>query len=170
MSRLRNENLAVIDIGKVTKTEMMSNETSISTLSNVGKEGRKKAILEGERRFCGNKTEDITSAIVVMNKMQRVAMLLDLRISGGLHVYKATYVMAKENLKNVYTKFILQCEKCHIRPGHPFLVPFPKKPGQEKRTNIKKPRQIPARERRGGITAVGLKAELCLRRFAFVSS
>jgi hypothetical protein len=157
-------------MGKVTKTEMMRNETSISTLSNVGKEAIKRDILEGEHRFRDNATENITGAHVVMIKIERVAMLLDLRTFGGPHVDKATYVMAKENLKNVYTKFILQCEKCHIRPGHPFLVPFPKKPGQEKRTNIKKPRQIPARERRGGITAVGLKAELCLRRFAFVSS
>jgi len=111
MTRLWNENLAVIDMGNVSKTEMMRNETSISILSNVGKEARKRAILERERRFCGNKTEDITGSHVVMNKMERVAMLLDLRTSSGSHVDKATYVMAKENLKDVYTEFVLQCEK-----------------------------------------------------------
>ena len=90
MTRLRNETLAVIDMGKVTKTEKMRNETSISTLSNVEKEDRKRAIIEGGRRFCGNKIEDITRAPVLMNEMERVAMLLDLRTSGGSHVDKAT--------------------------------------------------------------------------------
>ena len=109
--RLRNDNLAVVDLGKVTKTKVNRVDMGMSTLSTVGKEARDRAILEGERRFCGNKTEDITGAPVVMNKMEMVSMLLDLRTAGGSHVDKATYTKAKENLKDVYTEFALQCEK-----------------------------------------------------------
>ena len=111
MTRLRDENLIVVYLGKVTKTEVNIIDIGISTLSSVGKEARDRAILEGERRFCGNITDNITGAHVVMNKMEMVAMLLDLRTVGGARVDKVTNTKAKEILKDIYGEFGLQCEK-----------------------------------------------------------
>ena len=84
---------------------------NVADLTQVGRTARDRAILEGERRFCGNKTDDILGDAVIMNKMERIAMLLDLRTAGGAHVDKDTYVKAKEELKETYIEYGLQCDK-----------------------------------------------------------
>ena len=45
----------------------------------VGYEALQRAILEAERHFCGNKTEEIDSSNVVLNYRDMMALLLDLR-------------------------------------------------------------------------------------------
>ena len=111
MSRLREGFISVVDMPKVTKSDTPRKDLRTSAMTQVGQVARERAILEGERRFCGNKSEHITGDPVPINKVERVAMLLDLRTAGGAHVDKETYTTAKEDLKEVYLEFALQCEK-----------------------------------------------------------
>ena len=46
----------------------------------VGYEALQRAILEAEKRFCGNKTEEIDGSNVVLNDREMMAMLINLRI------------------------------------------------------------------------------------------
>ncbi len=110
MSRLREGFIFVVDLPKVTKSDTPRKDLRTSAITQVGQVARERAILEGERRFCGNKSEHITGDPVPINKVERVAMLLDLRTTGAAHVDKETYTTAKENLKQVYLEFALQCE------------------------------------------------------------
>ena len=111
MTRLRDNKLGVVDMSNVTKSKTPRVNVNVADLTQVGRTAKDRAILEGERRFCGNKTDDISGDAVIMNKMERVAMLLDLRTAGGAHVDKDTYVKAKEELKETYIEYGLQCDK-----------------------------------------------------------
>jgi len=95
----------------VTKKQTPRINVEVEKLSVEGKIARDRAILEGERRFCGNKTDDISGANVIINRSERIAMLLDLRTAGGAHVDKDTYVKAKEELKDTYVAYAMQCDK-----------------------------------------------------------
>ena len=50
----RHDTIAVVDMDKVTKNSTPRKQVAISALSSVGYIARSRAILEGERRFCGN--------------------------------------------------------------------------------------------------------------------
>jgi hypothetical protein len=58
---------------KVTKNYTPRKHVTISALSFVGCKARALAILEGERRFCGNKTEVIRSWLPCHNVQDRKA-------------------------------------------------------------------------------------------------
>jgi hypothetical protein len=62
LSGLRADTLSIVDMAKVTtKADTPSRmDVNISSMSVVGAEARSRAILEAERRFCGNKTKDKT--------------------------------------------------------------------------------------------------------------
>ena len=109
--QLRLDTIAVVDMDKVTKNSTPRKQVAISALSSVGGIARSRAILEGERRFRGNKTEVIHGSPVTMSKMERISMLLDLRTAGGAHVSKSVYTEAKKDLKETYVEFGLQCQK-----------------------------------------------------------
>jgi hypothetical protein len=105
------DTLAVIDMDKVTKDKTPRVDVPVSSLSVEGCTARARAMLEGERRFCGNQGEVILGTPVLMNKMERISMLLDLRTAGGAHVSKNVYIEAKKDLKAAYVEFGLQCLK-----------------------------------------------------------
>ena len=106
---LRADTLSIVDMAKVTKEETPRMDVSISSMSADFAESRSRAMLEAERRFCGDKTKDITGFSVVINKMERGAMLLDLRTAGGAHVDKVKYVKSKEDLKATFIEYGMQC-------------------------------------------------------------
>jgi hypothetical protein len=76
----------------------------------VGRTARDRSILEGERRLSGNNTDEILGDRVVSKKNERIAMFLDLRTAGGAHVDKETYVKAKQELKDTYVDYAMQCD------------------------------------------------------------
>ena len=55
----------------------------------MGKKARFRATLEGERRWCGNTTEDLTGAPVDMGKSELLCTLLDKRTLGCHHVFSS---------------------------------------------------------------------------------
>jgi hypothetical protein len=99
---------------KVTKNSTPRKQVAISALSPVGCKARVRAILEGERRFCGDKTEVILGSQVTMFKMERLSMLLDLRTARGAHVKKSVYTEAKKDMKETYIEFGIQCHKYDV--------------------------------------------------------
>ena len=76
----------------------------------VGRTARDRSILEGERRLSGNNTDEILGDRVVSKKNVRIAMFLDLRTASGAHVDKETYVKAKQELKDTYVDYAMQCD------------------------------------------------------------
>jgi len=61
--------------------------------------------------FCGNNTDNLSGDHVHMNKIENIAMLLHLRTVGGAHFDKDTCFKAKEELKETYVKYGVQCVK-----------------------------------------------------------
>ncbi len=68
MSRLRGDKLGVVDMPNVNKRNTPRINVNVEDLSLVGRTARDRAILEVERRFCGNKTDEISGDRVVSKK------------------------------------------------------------------------------------------------------
>ena len=111
MSQLRHDTLPVVDMDNVTSTATPRVDIAVKDLSAIGATTRSRAFLEGERRFCGNRGEVILGSEVIIGKMERLAMLLDLRTAGGSHVSKDVYEKAKSELREEYVAFGLRCDK-----------------------------------------------------------
>ncbi len=67
-----------VEISLLVKVIARRNKKVVN-FSVVGYEALQRAILEAERHFCGNKTEEIDSSNVVLNYRDMMALLLDLR-------------------------------------------------------------------------------------------
>ena len=62
MRGLRASQLSVIDLSRVDKKPFLIRKwVDVADLTEIGATARKRALLEGERRFCGNKTEVASS-------------------------------------------------------------------------------------------------------------
>lgn len=85
--------------------------TAIDTLSETGKVCVKRALLEAERRFCGNKTEEITGTPLVFSNRELICTLLDPRTKAAAHLDTATKRRALELLCNALVAFTLTAEK-----------------------------------------------------------
>ena len=86
MAKLRGEQFQVVDWKAVTassKLPLLVKE--VASFSAVGKVARERVILEGERRFCGNLTEEHTGESVVLMTRDKLAQMLDLRTVGCSH-------------------------------------------------------------------------------------
>lgn len=90
------------------------------TLTPVAQEARKRATLEGERRFCGNKGEELTGKPVVMTKRDKLATLLDPRTANCLNLLGRTALLLEMRsvLLEAYVKFGL-CVLEHRDPVPP---------------------------------------------------
>ena len=55
-------------------------------LTAVGEEGLKRTTLEGERRYCGNTTEELTGLPVVLMERDKLGLLLDPRTLNCAHI------------------------------------------------------------------------------------
>ena len=68
-----------------------------------------RAILETERRFCGNKLEEVNGASVILNDREMISMLLDLRTLPCNNIDKEVRQEAVRLLKLAYVDFGVNC-------------------------------------------------------------
>ena len=74
-------------------------------LSAVGQETRRRALLECERRFCVNHTEELNGSVVVKSNHELVCMGLDLRLCACNHLVKAEAAAVKNAVCDAYVKY-----------------------------------------------------------------
>ena len=89
---LRNHTLWIIDKKQLctnTGPRPTRKEVCVINLSAVGQETRRRALLECERRFCVNRTEQLNGSVVVKSNHELVCMGLDLRLYACNHLVKA---------------------------------------------------------------------------------
>ncbi|KAK3270774.1 hypothetical protein CYMTET_20841 [Cymbomonas tetramitiformis] len=108
MNNLRAGHLDIVDVHKVSKTGGLPRIRKYD-LSALGQQCVKRATLEGERRFCGNVTEELAGAGVEMSDRELQATLLDLRTVQCAHVTKEQRDTALQLLKKQYVAFGAQC-------------------------------------------------------------
>ena len=80
----------------------------ISELSSVSAECLERAKLEAERRYCGNKSEELTGKDVVATSQEKLSMLLDPRTCNALGKFgvdKAEFNENKKMLCDEYVKY-----------------------------------------------------------------
>ena len=87
MGAYRGGTFKVADWKSVTASPVLPLvDKSGASFTAVGQVALQRAILEGERRFCGNKTEVLTGAPVELTRRDKQAMLLDLRTVDCSHI------------------------------------------------------------------------------------
>ena len=74
-------------------------------LSPIGQETRKRGLLECERRFCVNRTEEVNGSAVVKSTHELVCMGLDLRLCACNHLVKAEAAEVKNAVCDAYVKY-----------------------------------------------------------------
>ena len=106
MTKLRAPTLDVIDMPKVTADPKVPRTSiAVENLSAAGQTARKRATLEGERRWCGNKGEVLEGGAMCMGRHELLAMLLDKRTLGCQHVTAEQRKEAVEVYLEEYSKF-----------------------------------------------------------------
>ena len=81
----------------------------MTELTAIGRTSLRRAILETERRFCGNQTEEINNNNVTLNDREKMAMLLDLGTLPCNNVDKEVRKQAVELLHEAYVEFGYNC-------------------------------------------------------------
>ncbi len=71
----------------------------------IGRTSLQRAILETERRYCGNQTEEINNNNVMFSDREQMAMLLDLMTLPCNNVEKGVGKQAVELLHETYVEF-----------------------------------------------------------------
>ena len=80
LAKLRAGQLPVMDCDAVTEKNTAHPPRIVKQpVTAVGQECVRRAILEMERRYCGNKTEELTGAHVIPTDREKLASLLDPR-------------------------------------------------------------------------------------------
>ena len=80
-------------------------ETTVISLSVIGQETRKRALLECERRFCVNRTEELNGSAVVKSHHELVCMGLDVRLCTCTHLVKQEAPLVKNAICESYVKY-----------------------------------------------------------------
>jgi hypothetical protein len=112
MAGLRKETLFVVDLANVTaKPQLPRVEVNVTDLSALGATCRERAILEGERRWCGNTGETLTGADVIITDRELMSSLLDLRTIRCPHLSTEKKVEAKRLLSEAYVTFAMTAAK-----------------------------------------------------------
>ena len=75
----------------------------------IGFKALQRAILETERRFCGNQIEEVNHSNVTLNDREKVEMLLDLRTLPCSNVEKDVRKQAVDLLHEAYVEFGYNC-------------------------------------------------------------
>jgi len=87
LTQLRSPHLSVIKLSDVdARTTLKREDILLENLSEVGLETKRRCELEAERHWCGNVTEDITGAPLVMSTREQLSTVLDLRTCRLVHV------------------------------------------------------------------------------------
>ena len=105
---LRNHTLWIIDKKQLctnTGPRPTRKEVFVINLSAVGQETRRRALLECERRFCVNRTEQLNGSVVVKSNHELVCMGLDLRLCACNHLVKAESAEVKNAVCDAYVKY-----------------------------------------------------------------
>ncbi|KAI9330864.1 hypothetical protein BDR26DRAFT_922375 [Obelidium mucronatum] len=125
---LRAPTLKVIDQAAVGISPVLPRvEVRMEDLSPVGKTCRMRAILELERRFCGNTSETIENSPIECSDRLLLSTLLDLRTVHSNHLTAAQRKTAKSLLQDEYVNFSEQCarflfEAQNPRPSSPATI------------------------------------------------
>ena len=109
MAGLRNDKLDVIDLKKVGDlpvSKLPRVEMNWEDLSPSGKKCLERATLEGERRWCGNEGESLTSGDVILSDREVLAGLLDLRTIRHFGSNEKLKARALKLLEAEYTKYV----------------------------------------------------------------
>ena len=116
MEQFRADILNIVDLEEVTASPNMPRvEKSVNNLTRVGKMARFRAILESERRFCGNNSEKHNDAPVEFSVRDELSVLLDARTNNdGFLLTDSTFRhKCKGNLRDVYVEYGLRARQYH---------------------------------------------------------
>ena len=106
LARLRRDEISVIDLEGVTECNRMPRvSVDVESLSSVSVECLSRARLEAERRFCGNKTEELNWKDYCPSERELGATLLDLRTVNANHLNDDQRKEAVSILKGEYVEF-----------------------------------------------------------------
>ena len=113
LEKLKKPIINVIDLQSVTAKGTPRVDREVGNFTDVGKECRRRAIVEMERRFCASDSENITDASVITPKRGRLACLLDPRTFGLVPRMWTDQerTEAKDALYDEYVKFGLRCDE-----------------------------------------------------------
>ena len=112
MAGLRSNTIHVIDVKRVTSSPHLPRAPiDVASLTDLGSKCRMRATLEGERRWCGNKEEELTGAGVIITERELVSSLLDLRTIGVPHLDRQQQQKALSLLETSYIKYATQAAK-----------------------------------------------------------
>ena len=115
LTKLRATTINLIDMPSVTKSPHVPRKAvAIDALSQMGQTARVRATLEGERRWCGNESEELTGAPVNMGKAELLCTLLDKRTLGCHHITGEQRKEAYHIFCDEYVKFSMQVYKFEV--------------------------------------------------------
>ena len=80
----------------------------MSDLTQTGRTCKERAILEAERRYCGNETEFVTDGSLIITDRQLLATALDVRTRGCLNMTSAQLYCLKDVFQAACANFALQ--------------------------------------------------------------
>ncbi len=107
MLKLRAKKISMFNTQKISHNDKEPRESvEVSKFSPFGKVALERACLEGERRFCGNKTEVLTGGNPVVSRRELIASVLDLRTLKGGHM--DGHLESKDILQEEYIKFAIK--------------------------------------------------------------
>jgi hypothetical protein len=108
MEEFRSIRIVVIDQDNVTKDPKVPKvKKSVSDFTDVGRTCLFRATLEAERRYCGNKGDELTNADVVPTDRELVSVLLDPRTVNSLSTLglKSVKEMGLPKLRAIYVAY-----------------------------------------------------------------
>ena len=86
MASLRAKSFEVVDLPRVSESAVLPRvHKLVADFTDVGKEARRRGTLEGERHYCGNGTEVLTNAPVLLTDRDKIATVLDARTCNFMH-------------------------------------------------------------------------------------
>ncbi|XRB12311.1 hypothetical protein RI054_04g21470 [Pseudoscourfieldia marina] len=104
LAELKGEHLNVLDLPNITNTaKMPRKKVPVDELSAVGRICRSRAVLELERRFCGNTSEVAQGTAVCFSEREKVAAVLDPRTVNAVKAEDAKEFT--ELLRKAYLAF-----------------------------------------------------------------
>ena len=106
MKKLRAATLDVIDADRVGASPRVARRSvDVADLSEHGNTARVRALLEGERRWCGNTTEGVLNLPIEMGRHELLAMVLDKRTLAASHVTSEQRAKALTVFEEEYVVF-----------------------------------------------------------------
>ena len=121
LQNLRDPSLPVIKMADVgVEPNLPRHDVEEANLSYIGKECKRRCLLEAERRFAGNTTEELTHADVEMDSSDELAQLLDPRINNCKHLIARADCAdrigkMRNNLKDEYVRWGMRVRELQMK-------------------------------------------------------